>query len=112
MCSCPLFMFVRIPRRLFAPVAPSLAPKEARSRFRRPLTRLREFARSTWSHSVGAVACSEDYSVHLPIMGCWAARSNQGATCPITCAVRHVRGGVLPEKKISVGWMTDISFAQ
>ena len=41
----------------------------ARSRLRRPLTRLREFVRSTWSHSVGAIACSEDHSVHLPDHG-------------------------------------------
>jgi hypothetical protein len=62
-------MFVRIPRRLFAPVAPSVAPKEARSRLRSSAVRSSEFVHSACLDSITGHPGGQDHSAYFPDHG-------------------------------------------
>lgn len=55
--------------RSSAPCGSHVAPREARSHFRRPPTRSREFVRSISLHSVAVAAPSQDHSVLFPDHG-------------------------------------------
>jgi Insertion element 4 transposase N-terminal len=87
-------------------------PEWLRSRLRRPPTRAREFARPAWSHPVGAVACSEDHSVHLPDHGLLGRQIEPGGGLPASLHWPAAPGvASCREKKISVGLADDINFA-
>jgi len=55
MRRCPLLMFVRISRRLFATVASSLAPKDARSRLPGPARGLATLRTQRLAASINAI---------------------------------------------------------
>jgi hypothetical protein len=96
---CPLFILVRIPRRLFAPVA----PKEVRSRLRRPQTTSFEFMHPTCFYSVNHLPGCPDHSAIFRIMetstvtartlqGMARVRSGQAPAWPLA-SDRSVRSG-------------------
>ena len=69
MRSCPLFMLVRIPSRSFALVAPSVAPKAARSRLRRPPLLASEFAPPACLDSIAGPGDGQVHSAYIPDHG-------------------------------------------
>ena len=109
-CSGWLFGLSARERPLLSVSHPGMWPMcGPRSRLRRPLTRLREFVRSAWSHSVGAVACSEDHSVYLPDHGLLGRQIEPGGHLSDNLR-RPATSGVAscPEKRISVRLISDI----
>ncbi len=109
-CSSWLFGLSARERPLLSVSHPGMWPMcGPRSRLRRPLTRSREFVRSTWSHSVGAVACSEDHSVYLPDHGLLGRQIEPGGDLSDHLRYLATSGGApCLRKSISVRFGCDI----
>ena len=80
---------------LSAPVAPSVAPKDARSRLRRPPLQSSEFVQSTCLDSIAPPSACQDHSAYIPDHG----------NCPVTArtlqGMARVRSGQAPAWPLS-----------